>query len=631
MYNKLHNSFAMGGESPIIISIVLLAAGIYVFGKNRHDKMVRFAFLFVSLASFLLIIFHEVISFFTGKGIDEAALYHLRYGLEGAGFGEYYWLIMSASLAILLGIIGAVWFIMRNPVGKKANFENSTIAFTLLIVSVLLNPTILSLYDLQAKNETLTQKQQAEISTDFYHYYQEPYITPQGDSQKNIVFIYAESLEHTYFDEALFPGLMKNLKDIESRNVSFTGISQATGTGWTMGGVTASLCGIPLFTTSHGNSMAGMDEFLPAAKCLSDLLHEQKYELEYLGGADTAFAGKGKFLKTHGFSKVQGYQELISDTKDQDSVSGWGISDDEILGLSYERFEQLSEMGGKFGLFTLTLDTHQPTGHPSKSCHDIVYQDGKNKMLNAVACSDRLIADFIKKIIASPYASKIVVVLASDHLAMKNTASALLDKVDRKNMLMIIEPGQNEQKIIETPGSTLDIGPTIIPLIGYQGEIGLGRNLLSDDSNVGQERNTIRKNLTRWRDPIIQFWGFPRIERSLQIEPAEELVSIDGRSFGIPILIELGDDLQTTLKFQFYRVFGQKTLIDHLKNMDSKTRFVLIDECKSLSVFDQNVGLDGFCLMAGRGYQYSKVQELAHDLSYEYNPDEIRQIFEKIQ
>src|SRR5262249_23377563 len=135
----------------------------------------------------------------------------------------------------------------------------------------------------------------------FNDYYRAPTVKSVSDVHKNLVLIYGESYERTYFNEAFFPGLIKELHQIEAKSLSFTNIHEAYGTGWTIAGMVGSQCGIPLVTSSHGNSMAGMDKFLASATCFGDVLHDNGYHLVYMGGADFEFAGKGKFYTTHKF------------------------------------------------------------------------------------------------------------------------------------------------------------------------------------------------------------------------------------------------------------------------------------------------------------------------------------------
>ena len=114
--------------------------------------------------------------------------------------------------------------------------------------------------------------------------------------------------------------------------------------------------------------MAKMDQDLPGAVCIGDLLKSVAYKSHYMGGAALQFAGKGKFYNTHGFSGVSGLEELRENLGQDISFSEWGIYDPDLLQLAEERFLDLSEAGDPFGLFLLTLDTHHPKGHIPEKC-----------------------------------------------------------------------------------------------------------------------------------------------------------------------------------------------------------------------------------------------------------------------
>lgn len=58
--------------------------------------------------------------------------------------------------------------------------------------------------------------------------------------------------------------------------------------------------------------------------CLGDILRAKDYHLEFMGGADTAFAGKGLFYQSHGFASVQGAKELLPGNPDASYVNSWG-------------------------------------------------------------------------------------------------------------------------------------------------------------------------------------------------------------------------------------------------------------------------------------------------------------------
>ena len=606
---------------------MLLAFSLYAFNKDDAKPSVKILFLLMLFASLSLFCLYGVSHYFTGKGINEAVIYYFRYGLNGAGFLEYKYLIIGSATVLVFGslVLIAIALIKGEP--KHLGSRSKLLCYTSLFLSLLLNPASINIYGLIPKYSIFN----SESSKDnvFQNYYNEPRLTSISSVKKNLVYIYAESLERTYFDENIFPGLTSNLKKLERKSTSFSNISQIGGTGWTMGGITASQFGIPLITPSHGNSMSGMDQFLPAAIGLGDLLSEAGYHLAFMGGARLEFGGKGKLFSSHGFDEILGLDELITQTKDPSYVSAWGLYDDSLLGLVYKRFLELSASEVNFGLYTLTLDTHGPRGHTSKSVREIKYGDGSNSMLNTVAQSDRLLAEFITKIMESPFGDNTVIVLASDHLAMENGATGVLMEFEeqRRNLFMIIESDPKNGLEVKGHGTPLDIAPTILPFLGFKGEIGLGRNLLLDTNQNRTELTFIQNNVRYWNNSISNFWSFPTIDRSIKIDINNELVHIGNRSFRFPILIEINEDFETVMKFQFNKSDGQKSLIDHLNAIDEEKSFILIDNCKNahnLAEFANpdlidSLGLIGYYIAIGKQGKLSKIENVTSKKEYAFS------------
>ncbi|VAW49900.1 Phosphoglycerol transferase I [hydrothermal vent metagenome] len=611
-----------------VLSAMQLIISFYLYREIKPTKIMMGTFFIMAFSAIILFIAYGTADYFSGDGIDEATIYHLKYGLKGAGFAEYSDLILASLAAFLLSATFLFWLTLKlkkeNPFSRK----NNRLLLYFLLTSLWLNPATIDLYKLQKSN---VQKTTVDLKP-FAEHYKKPYIKAIGNQQKNIVFIYAESLEQNYFDESLFPGLMKGLQALKPKSTYFTNIKQVAGTGWTVAGMTASQCGIPLFTPSHGNSMSGMDQFLSSATCLGDLLKEKEYQLNYIGGAKVNFAGKGKFYKTHGFNDVLGLKELLPKLEDPSYKHAWGLYDDSLLDIVYQRFIKLSKADAKFGLFTLTSGTHHPKGHIAKSCKGTQYQDGANPMLNAVSCSDHLLSRFINKIIQSPYADKTIIVLMSDHLSMRNTATPFLTKKPRNNLFAIIDPSKNTSTNITTAGSTLDIAPTLLPIIGYEGNIGLGRNLL-DNQNPEKDRLFIHSHLRKWKQPISAFWNFPKIQYGLTININKRAINIDQRQFKIPILIELNKALETTLKFQFDTHSNSKQkLTIHRDNLDKNNFFLYIEKCQNVKNLNNksfdHLGENGFCFFAGQGNKYTKATRL--DKSVTYTADDILKLLKII-
>ncbi len=598
--------------SPIVLSVIsfgCLLAGVYFYKKSRYRNMSTIVLLVVAIFSIILYVTYFVSDYFTGEGLNEAVIFHFKYGLDGAGFQIYSDLIIWSVLFLFVSTVLIIWllFFFKSKNVCQVNSKITSFSYILLVVSILLNPGSTDIIDYINRPK--------QSSSDFFKYYRFPFIEKSSDRQKNLIYIYAESLERTYFDETLFPDLIQSLRKLEDKSVSFVNIGQALWTEWTVAGITGSTLGIPLATSAHGNSMSAMDSFLGSAVGTTDLLEGQGYYLAYMGGASLKFAGKGKLFKSHGFTEVLGKDELRGKIEDPSYITPWGLYDDSLLNLVYEKFLSLSESEEKFGLFTLTLDTHHPDGHPSKECNDIKYKDGSNKMLNAVACADYLLYEFINKIINSPYGKNTVIVLSSDHFAMRNSAIDLLQKGKRKNLFLVVDPDSDKPKKVHAKGTMLDVGPTILPFLGFNCAIGLGRNLLGLSSEDKKDQKYILSNIRKWKSDLLEFWEFPKIKSRLSIHPSERKFLIDKRKFNYPAIIEFDNDLRTTLHFGHLN--DRASLLKEFQKIkDEGEPYFFIDECAQLASMVKDHKMTGTCLVYGKGMDDPKMLNMLAEMSF---------------
>jgi phosphoglycerol transferase len=447
---------------------------------------------------------------------------------------------------LAFGVLIIASLALRRPGATNPRFLPRFGAVTLCLLALASSPAIHDIVRFYGRGSS--------SSTDFASYYHKPrLVVTQHDRPKNLIYIYAESLEYTYFNETLFPGLVPNLRTVAQGAKVFTEVSQAEGTGWTMAGIVASQCGIPLVTPAGsmgGNSMSGMDVYLPGATAFSDLLKSKGYYLEFIGGADGAFAGKRKFLTTHSFDRILERRDLAAGRTDLTYESSWGAFDDTLFERALVEITSLSQHT-PFALFLLTLDTHHPDGNPSAAVRHIKYRDGSNPMLNAVAGSDRLIGHFITELRKRPECRDTVIVVASDHLSMSTSAAPVLRNAHRTDLLLV-EDGTGTGKTIDTPGTTFDIAPTIGPFLGFICDLGLGRNL-QDQSIPLTERAQIASpsKLMSWERDIMQFWQFPRIQREIVVDAASKTLAIDTRIFRTPALVDIDEQLNAMLTFEF--------------------------------------------------------------------------------
>ncbi len=578
-----------------VLSFVLFCVGLYLVIKVANKWFfVTNLFLFVSYTSLFLV--YLIADYFTDRGIDETVYTTMQLGVSQAGFYEYKLLIFLSIIYVILMLYLMYKYIKyyKTLNYNSSNFKNILLGYFIIIIAFISMPAMNNIYNLYS-NFTIKQ------TNDFYKYYKQPNLSLQKNKinkKYNIVYIYAESLERTYFNEKIFPNLIKNLKDIQSKSLDFTNIKQVKGTGNTISGVVSSQCGIPLFTTSDAvNNMGGLNDFLPKAICLGDILKENNYYLSELQGSSIEFSGIGKFYKTHQFDTIEGVDELKKEYKNI-NLNGWGLYDDSMLDIAFNKFIKLSQTKENFALFLATMDTHHPNGQLSPSCRDDLYKDGSNSILNCVKCSDKLIAEFIKKIRKSKYSVNTIIVLTSDHLAMHNTAIDKLRKAQRRDLFLVNLPN-NLSKKINKVGTPFDIGSTIINFLDSDINIGLGRNLLEEDSLINNFTD-FNKKLLSWREEILKFWNFPEKTDQIQINVKEKKVIIDNQKLQFPVILKIDKYIKP--------IFEQDTeikLYQSFSKFKSKQKYIWIDQCSKLNkIFNLNKSFEGYCAVIGkRDYQ----------------------------
>lgn len=596
-------------------NMLWLSAGLFLIAlftsKNRTHTSIS-----ASIGAIVIFIYmvlsacYIVSNYFTGEGINDAVIFHLRYGLDGSGFADYY-LIIAVGIALLIASLALSVFYYRMLKGiilveqPKLKRIISTLA---LVLALILHPTVRFIGE-SALN-TLGVENPLSLQYTFSDYYKTASLTPISENHPNLVYIFAESFEDTYFDEKIFPSLVTDLRPIREQSTSFTQIKQAWGTSWTIAGMTSVICGIPLVTPStgshspQGNSMSKMSTFYSGAVCMSDMLHKEGYKLIYRSGSPLEFAGVDKLYKTHQFDDIKGIKELKPLLQNQSYQTPWGLYDDTLFDIAMNDFKKASKSKQKFAMFLSTMDTHHPYGHVSKSCKKQQYKDGSNSMLNAVICSDELIAKFIKQIQDSPYGKNTIIVVGSDHLSMHNMAIDDLMKGERRDQFMIIDPRLNHGDKVEKVGSTLDIGATLLPFLGYKANLGLSRDLLGDEPSLMEEFKDIDKLLNAWSKEISRFWEFPKIEQDLVLDTAKSNLKIGSTLYKFPILLHLSETLEVSPFFEVkLKFFETAKLFGYLHDYHAEDAFLWVDKCTRINALgiDNNLTLKGkYCYALGK-------------------------------
>lgn len=577
----------MGSE---LLSLALFAASVSLYTWKAGRNALWFTAILLILGIYIILNASMLASnYFTGEGINDAVIYTITSSLSGAGVSKY--LLPAAGLILGLVILfGVLSWILRLRKGRRASQIYSLLAVVLALASINTTPA----YQQVA---SLIKSQVGKGSSDFYTHYKVPGKQLRGD-KPNLVYIYAESLERTYFDEKAFPDLAPELSQIKNSSYDFSNTEQLPGTEYTIAGMVASQCGIPLFAPFDGNASSSLSTFYPQNVCLGDILKSSGYQNYFYQGASLSFAGKDLFLSSHGFDHMYGFSELKSVVKDPNYRNDWGWYDDTLLDVVFDKYLELAKQNRPFSLFALTVDTHHPDGFISRSCQrkDYPFEGKANKSFAAVACSQEHIARLIQRIQATPYFKNTLIVVSSDHLAMNNTAFKYLSEHDRKDLFFMVRGDNVSSKVIPVKRSTLDNGATVLDAMGGDNFIGLGRSSLSSTSLVATYLN-IKGKINEWKPDVIKLWNFPKAISDYKIDTDKNTFSFSGVHFKLPLLLSVKPN-KIEPKFDVYLAAPLK---QQLAKFAPDEKFVWIDRCfKMGDVWDQKLELNpNLCIADG--------------------------------
>lgn len=313
-------------------------------------------------------------------------------------------------------------------------------------------------------------------------YIKDMYVKPQIEipaSPKNLVVIYAESLEKTFSEKDLFgEDLLEDLTTLSKEAISFNNVDQAPSSDWTIASIVSSQCGIPLqkpleFFNDNQKKLDESHGFLPGATCMGDLLFKNNYHQVFINGVSLNFAGVGSFFKTHKFNETYGLEEWKEKFGEKLELHEWGANDFLVLDQAKEQFNKLYKQNKPFNLTVLTVDTHIPKGLPSSECKA---KYGENLEYGSVIkCTSSKIAETVKYIRKNDTRNNTIILVVGDHLSMKNLYTSKLNTKKRSIFASLFIPNK-EVKEIENKVYAVDFFPILLSELSGKGicEAGIG-------------------------------------------------------------------------------------------------------------------------------------------------------------
>ncbi len=439
----------------------------------------------------LFMTFIEAVTFdFTGQGFTHEFYYHISLDAFRVGLDKYGW-----GLAVLLALMSVmVYGLLRWTQNTAKPHSSAYLVFFLSLI--LFNQTVsgrflLGWHEYYQESDEAVDKQQINfwLKNGFINRADVPLkqLVEASKGEKNLILIYLESFNQFFVDTPPFNRLTPGINQLGQR---FTAIPHESSAYVTIEGIVSSQCGTLLTMKKGNDSMMKASHFLANLPCLGDVLKEAGYQQYYLGGAKMEFAGKGDFLRSHGYDYIRGLEYWLEQGLDL-NTNVWGLGDDELFNQAFDVVVQAHGQTAPFNLTLLTLGTHLP-GYTYPECDELNLDD--HPFLAAIQCTDYLLSRFIQRLEAGNYLDNTLLLVVADHGVFPNPKMKEVfgDLVNDRRLIGFTNHSVNGQK---QAMASYDLAPSVLDWL----EVSHNTQFLFGQS-IDDDSHSSHKHLTRYKD-----------------------------------------------------------------------------------------------------------------------------------
>lgn len=495
-------------------------------------------------------------------------VFYLQNPLEGTGNGMIGNFLLKVALPVVLIVAVYIVLLILLKKGKRRLFCTCIVLVLTIIGTLLGKGMIWKRLDM----DTWIKGRKTHSS-----FIEENYADPADTvltfpaKKRNLIFIYLESMETTYADEAsggAFPeNIIPELTKIAKENEDFSGGSTLLnggivlpGTGFTTGAIFAQSAGLPLKVSIGANFMDTQSSFFPGVTALGDILGKEGYRQVFLLGSDAVFGGRRLYYEDHGSYEIRDYlYAKEAGWIDPDYEVFWGYEDAKLFAFAKETLTELAEDDEPFHLTLLTVDTHYEDGYVCDLCDDAF---GDNQYANVMACSSRQVAEFLDWVQQQDFYENTTIILSGDHTTMDTNFCADISKnYQRKTYTAFINAAvQPERPDKERLYSTFDIFPTALASLGVAidgDRLALGTNLFSSRETLLEQYGLqyVRSELMKRSDLLEQL-------EKVDADVSEALYERYRLIFEDSLTIESFDEKKQLLHVKLTNLYFLDTLVD---------------------------------------------------------------------
>lgn len=237
-------------------------------------------------------------------------------------------------------------------------------------------------------------------------------------------------------------------------------------------------------------------------------------------GYDTFFlyGGRGLFDGMKSFAVRNGYDRFI-EQKDFDHptfTTIWGVCDEDLFHRGIEEMRALHATGRPFFATLLTVSNHKPYLYPEGR---VAADPKEKKRRNAVMYTDWALGDFFRRAKKEAFWKDTIFVVIADHGA-RVYGSAAIPIHSYEIPLVVLGPAVGQPRHVDTVGNSLDVGPTVLGLIGRPYEsVFFGRDILHDPVEGGRALLNHNRDIGMFRSGLLSVLGLNRTSEFYRIVP----------------------------------------------------------------------------------------------------------------
>lgn len=405
-----------------------------------------------------------------------AVMFHLNAGISGIGFDaiklEFLQALISVSLIVLCFVgLSSLW-----DLGRRSAW-----VFTVALLAA--NP-VTQYLAINLTRPALASSVAAQILP--------PVPAANVKDVGDIVLLYLEGTDRQFADQAVWGNIYDPLAGFAAKGLSLTGVRQVEGTGWTLAGMMASQCGVPVLPNGlkYKKSYTAKDRFIPNIVCLGDIVKPLGYTTEFIVAADRDFAGMAQFYLSHGFENIVDkamMKSRLPATVEKAARIDWGYDDTAVLMIARDRFTKLTSGSTPFVMALTTISPHGKVGYVSHSCTENGMAQAITDATLQITCMLGDVASFVSDIEAEHRAKRpgraLHIVIQSDHINHNHQTPAVDPAYHDANTVIYLSPNVTPGTVIAREASMIDVFATTLQITGLSTPpvaANLGRSVLSE-------------------------------------------------------------------------------------------------------------------------------------------------------